>query len=324
MPTSALLIYNPNARSTQSVALADLEAALYDAGYDPVSHATESEHDLDPILAGAEGLVVAVGGDGTLRAVATRLVDTGVPIAIVPLGTANNVARTLGLTGRPTELLKALVDPRKIPYDVGRVRHPWGTDYFLEATGCGIFADVLYRYEPAKGKSVLRAVGTLREVLATYRPRDLQVQLDGEDLSGEHLGLEVLNAKATGPRLKLAPDADPSDGLLDVVRVLPTDEVPLLAYAGRLLSEAFVELPNVEVRRGRRLEIAWNGDPLHVDEELRPLRDEARDDLGPLGGMKPTDVRGSPGRIEVEVMAGALEMWLPAAAPDEPRDEPTS
>ena len=324
MPTSALLIYNENAKSTRSMTLESLEAALYDAGYDPVSHATRSEDDLDPILAKAEGLVVAVGGDGTLRAVATRLVDKGVPIALIPLGTANNVARTLGVAGRPIDILAALAEPRKIPYDVGRVRHPWGTDYFLEATGCGIFADILYHYDPGKGKSVLRAMGTLRDVLAGYQPRDLQVQMDGEDISGEYVGLEVLNAKATGPRLKLAPDADPSDGLLDVVRVLPAEDVPLLAYAGRLLSEAFVELPNVDIRRGRRLEIAWNGDPLHVDEELRPLRDEARDDLGPMGGMKPTDVRGSPGRIEIEVMAGALEMWLPPAAPDEaPPERPS-
>lgn len=312
MATPATLIYNGNARGTKRIPMNELDEALRAAGYDPVCHATAQAADLDPILAAAEGLVVAVGGDGTVRAVATRLVDKGIPLAIVPTGTANNVARTLGVEGPPKKLLEALAEPRRIAFDVGRVRHPWGADYFLEATGCGIFADVLYRYDPAQGKSVLRAVGTLRDVLVGYQPRELQVLMDGEDISGSYLGLEILNAKATGPRLKLAPGADPSDGLLDVVRVLPAEGVPLVAYARRLLAEALEELPNVEVRRGRRLEIAWNGDPLHVDEELRPVRDAALEALGPLAGMPPTDVRGSPDRIEVDVIAGALEVWLPA------------
>lgn len=309
MSIPATMIYNGNARSARNFDVSELDATLRDAGFEPVSHATSSETDLDAILADAEGLVVAVGGDGTVREIALRMVGRGLPLAIAPAGTANNVAQTLGIRGSPREVLARLAEPRRRPFDVGEVRHPWGIDHFLEATGFGIFADVLYRYDPTKGKSVIRALNTLGQVLSGYQPRELHVRIDGEDASGPHLGLEILNTKATGPRLKLAPQADPGDGLLDVVRILPSDDVPLLAYAGRLLTEALDEMPNVESRRGRRIEIAWNGDPLHVDEHPRPVPDE--DEEAPLP-PEPAEARGPADCVEIEILPGALEVWLPA------------
>ena len=304
----ATLIYNADSGGAGSASAKDLQDALRDAGFQPVYKATSCEEDLDEALKDAAGLVVVAGGDGTVRAVATRLINKNLPLALLPMGTANNVARTLGIEGKPKALIQGLPFAEKRPFDVGHVRSPWGEDYFLEALGCGLFADLLYDYDPEEGKSVLRAVDTVREVLVGYEPKAWRVTLDEEELSGEFVALEVLNTQATGPRLQLAPDADPSDELFDVVCVREPESSGLLEYLGGLLSASFDSLENVDIIRGKFLEIAWNGSPIHIDAELRPRKDSYAQ---PTRGARPPSQSETEGLIEVKVLPNALTFLLP-------------
>lgn len=113
------------------------DEALIKAGYQPVYRATSSEEDLDHALDGVHGLVVVGGGDGTVRAVASRLIGKNIPLAVIPSGTANNIARALGIEGNSLEIIAGLEQPMRRYYDVGKVQAPWGEDYFLEAAGYG-------------------------------------------------------------------------------------------------------------------------------------------------------------------------------------------
>ncbi|MBB6099078.1 diacylglycerol kinase family enzyme [Deinobacterium chartae] len=296
----ATLIVNPNAGGARRVRLEDLAAALEAAGYHPVVETTTDEQDLDRVLAEPEGLVVAAGGDGTLRAVAQRMVGKRAPLALVPMGTANNIGRTLGLDGEPADLLRALDAPRRQPFDLGRVTASWGSGLFLEACGYGLYADVLAAYDPEAGKSVTRALASLVTTLSGYQGRPYALRLDGEDLSDEYLMVEVLNTCATGPRLQLAPGADPGDGLLDVVLIRDDNRARLLDYARALLAGELAGLDSVEVRRVRRLEVDGDGAPMHLDGEVRG------------GGEDRQSAR-------IEVVPGALELWLPAVKREEER-----
>lgn len=294
--TKATLIYNPNSGGAAGLSSDDLLKALHDLDFHAVHHYTQDEDDVDEALRDPGGLVVAVGGDGTARAVATRLLGSGVPLAIIPAGTANNVARTLGVAGKPLDLVRGLGRARRCKYDVGKVSGPWGTDHFLEAMGVGLFADLLEDYHPEQGKSVLRAAGTVRDTLIAYKARRWQVAVDGQDLSGTYVALEVLNTKATGPRLSLAPGADPTDGLFNVVCVLEPEGVTLLDYATSLLQDKFETLPNVRRMLGKELTLTWHGEPLHIDAEVR-----GRSDF--QAGTT----------VTVTLLPQALELWLPAS-----------
>jgi len=291
----ASLIYNPNSGGAKKVEAIELMKALYDIGFDPVHRYTANEDDLDKALEKADGLIVAVGGDGTARAVATRLLERDNPLAVIPSGTANNIGRTLGIEGNPVELIKGLADKTVCQYDVGKVSGPWGDKYFLEAMGFGLFADILEDYDPGKGKSVARAAETVRDVLLDYDARNWEVTIDDHDISGKFVALEVLNTKATGPRLNLAPDADPTDGKFDVVCVLEPEDVTLIDYATSLMSGKFDELSNVKRLTGTKVVLNWRGDPLHVDDEVQ--------------GRK--DAQGDETRVQVSIIPQALEVWLP-------------
>jgi diacylglycerol kinase family enzyme len=302
----ATLIVNDGAGSGD----ADLDAlagGLLEAGYTVASEATESEAELDDLLDrletdgdGEDQLVVAVGGDGSVAALARRLRGRDLALAIAPLGTANNIAAGLGIPNDPREALRRLDEPRETTFDLGHIQAPWGERLFLEAVGLGFFADVLADYQPEHGKSVARAASTLSDVVPDYEPTRWSVTIDGEDASGVLIGLEILNTHATGPRLRLAPDADPCDGRLDVVRIVAPEDVSVVDYLTKLLQNDFDELPNVEVRRAERISVEWGGKPIHADDEVRG---EGRED--------------GRGELVISVLAGAVRLLLPRAVTED-------
>jgi diacylglycerol kinase family enzyme len=296
----ATLIYNQNARSTDDHSVELLQDALHAAGYEPAYTPTEQEEDLDAVLDGAEGgLVVAAGGDGTVRAVARRLLGRDASLTILPMGTANNIARNFNIGSDPLDVIAALADPYRCAFDVGVVDTPWGQDYFLEALGFGFYADTLSAYGSNEEKSVLRAISAFTRTLPNYQAKTFTMTLDGEDISGDYLLVEVLNTNAFGPRLKVAPGADAGDGLFEVLRIRADAREGFLRYMASLVAEELDELPSVDTSKGRRLELRWNDFPVHVDSTLYP----------PLTGGAVTAV-GEP-RIVAEVLPQALEFWLP-------------
>ena len=297
MNRRATLIHNAHAAGRLRLSTGRIIELLGEAGYDAEYVPTESEADLTAALQDPGDLVVAAGGDGTIRGVALALAALGssVPLALAPLGTANNIARTLGLTDSTETLLRGLADPQPRPFDLGLIRAPWGEARFLEAFGVGLFAEGLRQYSPDERKSLVRMAHAAIETLTQAEAREWQCDLDGRDLSGRYLLLEVMNTQAMGLRLRLAPDANPSDGLFDVVRVSEDDAVGFGAYLTKLVEGDLETLPNVEIVRGKRLNLRWNGLPLHFDEEVR--------------GDDPAREPG--GELELTMQAGALTLWLP-------------
>lgn len=307
----ATLIYNPQAGGLGGLSSDRLLAALREAGYSARYRPTRSEGDLGDALAGVQGLVVVAGGDGTLRAVSTRLVGSRAPVFPLPLGTANNVCKALGIRGSALSLIAGLKTPTTRPLDLGHVSGPWGEGYFLEALGFGLFAEALERYDPEAGKSVFRGLRTGLETLLGHRSRHRRFSLDGRDLSGDYLVVEVLNTPATGSRLRFAPDADPGDGLLDVVCVREGQRGTLLKVAKGLLTETLAELPGVEVYRGKHLELAWDGFPLHLDAKVRAHQNGTPEAAPPTKGQSSVDKESV---ICIDVVPEALTVWLPESS----------
>src|ERR1051325_634815 len=129
-------------------------------------------------------LVIAAGGDGTVHKTAWEIMDSGIPLAILPLGTANNLARTLGFTGSVDEILQSLPCGKRRPFDLGIARNGSNADYFFEAAGGGLFAD----YFPAaeanekKGASpeeeLTSHLSLLRGMAFEYRARHWKMSME--------------------------------------------------------------------------------------------------------------------------------------------------
>lgn len=294
--SDATLIFNGRAGGSERHSPDHLVEKLHQLGYRPVYRATDSETDLQHAVAAARGTIFVAGGDGTVRAAALLLARrSDLTLGIVPMGTANNIGRTLGIEGEALDVLEAYRGAQTRPFDLGRVQAPWGEDLFLEACGCGVFADIITEYDPGGGKSPLRAAQALTAALGHFDPPLIPITLDGQRLPPAPYGLlEVLNTRATGPRLHLAPHADPGDGTLDVICVDAEHRQTMLAYLTALARDGFAELASVQARRARVVEIPYTGQAFHVDGEVRP----------PLPGQG--------GSVRIEVWPGALKVLTPA------------
>lgn len=296
--TEATLIYNARAGGSERSSPDHLVEALHQLGYRPVYRATDSEDDLVEALGEAQGTVFVAGGDGTIRAATMHLAGRGgVVLGIIPMGTANNIGRALGIQGEPLGVIAAYRGAQVQGFDLGRVTAPWGEDVFLEAFGCGAFAEVLAEYNPDDGKNPLRAVQALGTALTEFEPVPVRLTLDGalEPDETPYALLEILNTRATGPRLRLATHADTSDGLLDVIRIDASHRDGMLAYLSALARDDFDALPSVQSDRAKVIEIPYHGQAFHVDGEVR------------------AGEQGAVGTVRVECWAGAVQVLVPGA-----------
>ena len=304
----ATLVHNPTAGQQQ--AGRDLVAHLERAGYH-VTYRSKKAKDLESQLADPGELVVVAGGDGTVAKVVVALAGRKIPLAILPVGTANNIARSLGLVGGNSHIIGGLRTAARKRLDVGVARGPWGERMFVEAAGVGLFARALAVLEHQDGKHLAdlakeepafeSVVRLLRQMVTDYSPREWRITLDGQDLSGRYLMLEARNIRLIGPHLHLAPDADPGDGMLDVVLASGNQCRALLDYLGhRLESEA--TLPALPVHRGRRLELSCNEPEIHFDDEIWLGSAEKPDGPRPAGSVGPSTMLFEIGSRSVDVL----------------------
>ena len=252
-----------------------LTAAIAEAGHE-VRYASTHE-DWTAALDGTADLIVVAGGDGTIAQVFTALAGTGARATLLPLGSANNIARTLGIDddADPAALARGWKRGERRPFDIGRLRSSDGTSRFVESVGGGLFTDLLLRAEeapvgPGGDAGNAHGVHLMAEAIAQAGPHRWTIGLDGVNLSGEYLAVEVMNTRQIGPHMRLAPGADPGDGLLDLVLIGEEQREALETAVEGMAAGGPAPRLDMPSRRGRSLRIGVpEGCRLHIDDEVR-------------------------------------------------------
>ncbi|MDO8877808.1 MAG: diacylglycerol kinase family protein [Pseudolabrys sp.] len=261
----ALLCHNSSA-GTEGKDKDSILAALKLAGYD-ASYVSVKDDDFKKTLAKSVDLIVAAGGDGTLATVLTSLQDRKTPVAILPLGTANNFARSLGIAGTPQELVETWTLDRYVDVNIGSVTGYWGTTLFLESYGVGVFPafleDVAKRKKPKGAGNLLKGREAFQDTLKDAKPFDVLVKMDGKTYEKTLLGVEVANIAFTGPGLPIAAKADLGDGKLDVVFFETADRKKLIKW----IDSPQVEMPPVTLRKATEVSLTWTDQPARVDDQ---------------------------------------------------------
>jgi diacylglycerol kinase family enzyme len=248
-------------------------AWLSDAGHEARYHPLRPGGPL-PERGDAELMLIA-GGDGTVSRTIRRLPDDSPAIAILPLGTANNVAVALGVRGSPRSIIRGLAASTVRPFDVGTISGNGTSERFVESAGLGVFARVLRdaRREKATARRGVterdlawRPGDRLRRLMSREAPVRRRIVADDTDHSGRCLFVAVLNIPVIGPRLSLAPAADPSDGYLDLLVVRPDDRAPMDAYLEAIATQQDCPAFPLETIRCRRVELDWDVSSGHLDD----------------------------------------------------------
>jgi diacylglycerol kinase family enzyme len=280
------LIHNPKAGDRRLPDCAEMVADIEAFGWKVKAVAKSA---MDEALRHPGDAVLVAGGDGTVGKVAKRLAGRGIPMAVIPTGTANNVARTLGIGVEARTAIDDLQRAVVRPIDLGVVHRDGEEERFLEGFGIGLFAWVIAERATRKHKKLRRALALLAEELANYAPRRARIEIDGRDASGEYLLASVMNLRSLGPALGLAPEAQPDDGLLDVVLVRPEHRDSLLAHLRRAAVDGDLALPRFEVHKAEHVRMSGQGKWAHVDDCPREF----------------------PGDVEVRVDARAVNFFVP-------------
>jgi diacylglycerol kinase (ATP) len=235
--------------------------------------------------------VVAVGGDGTVRAVAARLAGGNVPLAVVPAGTENLAARALGFRVRTERLASALRAGVVRYIDLGVIRRSRHPDHrFVIMASAGFDADVVHaldalRRGPISHASYLRPIGA---VARRWRGPEVTIARDGSVCRATWCGgVVVANAPEYALRLNPARVADPEDGLLDAVALRCRTAIGAAGWMGRLLVGG--PGPAASMGRDRSWQLRWD----------RPVPLQADGDPVPGGPCTSAEVAVMPGVLPV-------------------------
>ncbi len=276
MPTVAFIVNPVRVRDTLR-AVRSCESMAKERGFDPLVLETGARgagrEPVGEALAAGAGLVVAVGGDGTVRACAEALAGTAVPLGIAPRGTANLAARALHLPSRLDAAVAVALDGRDRRVDLGGAA---GLG-FLGMAGMGLDAEVVAATPPR----VRRRLGWVG--YAAYGVTRLaggsagfRVRLDGRrEISRRARAVVVGNAGLLPGGFLLLPRARLDDGVLDVGILAPAGALDWARVGGRVILGGRRGDGPLERHRARRVEITADRDlPREVDGELlAPSRD---------------------------------------------------
>jgi diacylglycerol kinase family enzyme len=278
-----LLVHNPKAGDGDRARLRALLHAIRSAGHE-VRYRSSRSRKLAAFLAQPADRVAVAGGDGTLGKVARLMLGRRTPIAPLAMGTANNIATSLGHNGAsPEEQVEAWASDVRLRFDVGLARGPWGEWPVFESFGLGAVPEMMALMQDADtggdtGAEIACATRMLRKLLRRVDPLELEIRLDDRDLSGRYLIVEAMNIPLAGPNLPLAPHADPTDRRFDLVLVHESER----DLAREFLQDArksrapTVELPTL---RGARLTIRGRSFFWHADDRIGRCKAELRDGM---------------------------------------------
>jgi len=202
-------------------------------------------------------IVIALGGDGTLEAVLRGLVGSKARLGIIPTGSKNNMAKSLGIPESLEEACNLIASKNTRKLDVGKVKVKNRKKlYFFELTAIGLVA-ALY---PKANKLVDGKLSNLKDIALTlinHQP-DPKVYLTLDDESKievKTMLVVVSNTPMFGDNFLVAPDASLADGLLDISVYPNFSKTELLAYYAKIRGEGYSANEKVQRYRARKLEV---------------------------------------------------------------------
>ncbi|MGO8671315.1 MAG: diacylglycerol/lipid kinase family protein [Capsulimonadaceae bacterium] len=225
------------------------------------------------VAAGA-ATVVAVGGDGTLHEVVNGILGTGAILGLIPFGTGNDLARSMGIHGDLESACAVVRGQSILDIDVGVVRAEGivGERHFLVICGAGFIARTAQtvnegiRFASGAAAYVAGAIATL----SRFHPFDVTLGLDDDaPLKQKSMFVSISNAETTGGGMRIAPGALVHDGAFDVCLVGEVGRADFLYQLTQVFSGGHVRHPAVTMRRAKSIRIdADPPQPILIDGEV--------------------------------------------------------
>ncbi len=236
----------------------------------------------DAVRCGA-ALVVAAGGDGTIAEVANGLAGSNTRLGIIPLGTANVLARELGLSFAPRAVAAALAFGRTRRIIPGIARMTGGERLFVQMVGAGFDAAVVHNLPIPLKRMVGRGAYVLQSLREAGRYRFAPIRLTLDGAPAEAGSVIVTKGRLYGGPFLLAPDASPAQAGFTVALFERSGPLAALAYGAALPLDLLPAMPGLRLARAAAVEILSPSVPTQTDGDptgMTPIR--ITDALAPI------------------------------------------
>ncbi|PSK95113.1 diacylglycerol/lipid kinase family protein [Taibaiella chishuiensis] len=287
-----LFIINPKSGVDRVKALKDLIDKQLDKNlFDPeIAYTEYAKHGTElarNAVANGYKTIVAVGGDGSVNDVITGIQGTDATLCIIPKGSGNGLARTLGIPLDQSRAIALINTGKRIHIDLGKVNDR----IFVSNVGVGFDTLVAKKFAKSERRGMAIYSWIVTKHLWTYKEWEWEIEVDGKVLQEKAFILTVANAQQFGYNFKIAPTADLQDGLFDVVIIKKFPKIlgsyiALRAFNGSLLKSKYVKH-----LRGKRVTIRH--------PKLTILQTDG-------------DVHACGNELKVEMMPAALRVMIPA------------
>jgi diacylglycerol kinase (ATP) len=234
----AKLIFNPGSGTTgeSPVQLMDVISEMQAWKLVPEAYLVEPDSDLSAVVQNAieDGIrmFVVCGGDGTIDVMAKALAGTNATLGIIPTGTQNNVALSLGIP--PADIPAAIAilrNGKRIKVDMGQADFYKAKQFFLEVCSVGL-ASALFPSADDIQHGHLTRVGDFLATLVASSPAEIHLTLDGKrEITTMCHAVLISNMPYIGPHFQVGTPASIDDGLLDVLLFADLSKMDLLGYA---------------------------------------------------------------------------------------------
>jgi len=266
-PKEVVFLINPHAGTNPPEVL----TSILDAHQPPIAYyLTESKEAVPTFFATAAKsarLVVICGGDGTVNSILPYAVDSALTFAVYPNGSGDGFAKEMGYSRDVDAILAAAQRGQTRCIDVMRADQ----HYAGNVVGVGFDSYVAREFAKRDQRGFKAYILESAKAYQAFDPIEAMVTIDGKEISGEFSMITVANTPQFGNNARIAPMADASDGLLDIVLVRP---MPFL-NALRFLVEVFAGKEDgsryVSYHRGKEVRVSTSSSHCQIDGETYPF-----------------------------------------------------
>jgi YegS/Rv2252/BmrU family lipid kinase len=296
-----LIILNPHAGSGRAGRLwTQIEPILWRELGELVVAITQRPEDvavhLDKARAAGLTKVIAIGGDGTNHAIVNELVRLNreqpdapkMTFGCLPIGTGQDWARSFGIPLDPVKAVSWIKGAHPVPFDIGHVSTNVIDYHFLNIASMGISGEIARRVNMQRRRWPWSFYQKTLEALLWYKTPNITVKLDGKSwYNGKAYVVAVANGTSFGHGMQIAPNADSSDGLFDVVLLEGIPRWKAIPALSTVYSGEHVKRSDVHVGRARVVEVESSDGklPMELDGEQEsggPVRFEVLPGILPI------------------------------------------
>jgi diacylglycerol kinase (ATP) len=243
---------------------ANLDRSKFNANYSFTEYIGHASEIAEEAASKNFDIIVAVGGDGTINEIGTKVMQQNKILGILPFGSGNGLSRFLKIPMNTTQAIKVINDCKVRVIDTAK----FNDKCFFNMAGMGFDAHIssVFAGNKSRGLSGYLKLG-FKEML-DYKPQTYHIHIDGKEYIRKAFVVSVANSSQYGNNAHIAPNASITDGLLDVciIKEFPIYKIPVLAY--HMLNGSTDQSNMVEIIQGREIRIQrMSNDAIHIDGE---------------------------------------------------------